>query len=179
LKTLLDLCGFFIFEKRQRRKMFMKKSVLCLVFSLLFLSMCSNAFAHFGMVIPSDSMVMPGESKIITLTTSFSHPMEVVGMEMGKPAQFGVVTGEKRHNLLGLLKETKVMGHKAWQGNYRINRPGVYIFYMEPTPYWEQAIRALCRERLPGDRHGRWKTGPLRRGGGGILQQRCQDGRAN
>jgi cobalt/nickel transport protein len=117
----------------------MKKSVLCLVFSLLFLSVNSNAFAHFGMVIPSDSMVMPGESKVIKIAISFSHPMEMVGMEMVKPAQFAVVTGEKRQNLLGLLKETKVMGHKAWQGNYKINRPGVYIFYMEPTPYWEPA----------------------------------------
>ena len=117
----------------------MKKSVLCLMFSLLFLGMYSNSFAHFGMVIPSDSIVMPGESKIITVTTSFSHPMEVVGMEMVKPAQFGVMTGERKQDLLGLLKESKVMGHKAWQVSYKVNRPGVYIFYMEPTPYWEPA----------------------------------------
>ena len=32
------------------------------------------AFAHFGMIIPSDSMVMQGEKKTVELALSFSHP---------------------------------------------------------------------------------------------------------
>ena len=31
------------------------------------------------------------------------------------------------------------MNHKAWTLKYKINRPSVYAFYMEPKPYWEPA----------------------------------------
>ena len=31
------------------------------------------------------------------------------------------------------------MDHAAWETDYQVNRPGVYMFYMEPTPYWEAA----------------------------------------
>jgi cobalt/nickel transport protein len=117
----------------------MKKSVYCVLAVFIFLGVYGRAFAHFGMVIPSDSMVMPGESKVIKVAISFSHPMEMVGMEMVRPARFGVVRGGKKEGLLGVLKGTKVMGHKAWQVNYKTKRPGIYIFYMEPTPYWEPA----------------------------------------
>jgi cobalt/nickel transport protein len=40
---------------------------------------------------------------------------------------------------MGSLEKTEVMGHTAWQASYAIKRPGVYIFYMEPEPYWEPA----------------------------------------
>ncbi|MBU4464193.1 MAG: DUF4198 domain-containing protein, partial [Proteobacteria bacterium] len=42
-----------------------------------------------------------------------------------------------KKDLLGNLKNIKVMGHSAWQVDYSINRPGIYMFYMEPKPYWE------------------------------------------
>jgi len=117
----------------------MKKSVFCIVLCLISLGMNGSAFGHFGMVIPSDSMVMPGESKTVKLTASFSHPMEVVGMEMERPAQFGVVTKGTKKSLIEAIKETRVMGHKAWIIAYQIKRPGVYTFYLEPIPYWEPA----------------------------------------
>jgi cobalt/nickel transport protein len=31
------------------------------------------------------------------------------------------------------------MEHAGWQTSYRVKRPGVYHFVMEPTPYWEPA----------------------------------------
>ena len=31
------------------------------------------------------------------------------------------------------------MGQPAWQSAYDIKRPGVYVFVMEPQPYWEPA----------------------------------------
>jgi cobalt/nickel transport protein len=106
--------------------------ILLVVFS-------GNASAHFGMVIPSDSMVMDPQNNLITVVCSFSHPMEVKGMTMEKPAAFGVMVDGKKSSLLNSLKPTKVMGHKAWTLQYRIKRPGVYQFYMEPKPYWEPA----------------------------------------
>ena len=117
----------------------MRKWFLGLVASLFVFGLNGIVFAHFGMVIPSDTMIMPGESKAVKVLCSFSHPMELVGMELVKPAQVGVMAGGKKNSLLSSLKETKVMGHKAWMLDYKVTRPGVYTFYMEPTPYWEPA----------------------------------------
>jgi cobalt/nickel transport protein len=91
------------------------------------------------MVIPSDTMVMQGDNKLVKVILSFSHPFEGMGMELVKPAAFGVVAGDKREGMLGDLIEAKVMGQPAWRASYRIKRPGVYVFYMEPAPYWEPA----------------------------------------
>lgn len=117
----------------------MKKIAICLVASLFLLILAGNAFAHFGMLIPSDSMVMQSDNRVINLKLSFSHPFEGEGMELVKPDRFGVMTAGKKKDLIGSLKETKVMGHRAWDTNYKINRPGVYTFYMEPKAYWEPA----------------------------------------
>ncbi|MFH1488322.1 MAG: DUF4198 domain-containing protein, partial [Pseudomonadota bacterium] len=95
--------------------------------------------AHFGMVIPSDSMIMQKERRKVLLTFSFSHPFEVVGMDLAKPADCAVVTAGKKSRLLEGLKETRVMDKRAWMTEYEIKRPGVYTFYMVPEPYWEPA----------------------------------------
>jgi cobalt/nickel transport protein len=99
----------------------------------------NTALAHFGMIIPSDSMVMQGEKKDVNIKLSFSHPFEGVGMDLVKPAVFGVLANGQKEDLLAALKETKVMDHQAWTADYAIKRPGVYMFYMEPKPYWEPA----------------------------------------
>lgn len=117
----------------------MKRTRICLVTGLFLSILAENAFAHFGMVIPSDTMVMQDENRVINITFSFSHPFEGEGMELVKPNKCDVVINAKKKDLLSSLKETKVMGHKAWTVNHKINRPGVYAFYMEPAPYWEPA----------------------------------------
>jgi len=98
-----------------------------------------QVFAHFGMVIPSDSMVMQEDTKNVRVTLSFSHPFEMVGMELEKPNGFDVIFDGEKTALLGTLKKTQVMGHTAWETDYPVKRPGVYIFSMEPVPYWEPA----------------------------------------
>ena len=103
------------------------------------LGLASMAHAHFGMVIPSDSMVMQGEDKTVKVEVSFSHPFEMVGMEMAKPAVFGVSANGEKQDLSGSLKEIDIMGQKAWEADYAVKRPGVYAFYAEPAPYWEPA----------------------------------------
>jgi cobalt/nickel transport protein len=113
-----------------------KKMVLATIL-LNFSILASQCLAHFGMIIPSDSMVMQGESKTVKLTLSFSHPFEGQGMDLVKPGAFGVQSNGKKENLVEILKETRVMEHAAWAASYRIKRPGVYMFYMEPKPYWE------------------------------------------
>lgn len=115
----------------------MKKWLMCLVIAFVLLIWHPHAFAHFGMIIPSDSMVMQDESKTVKVTLSFSHPFEGLGMELARPVQFGVLGRGWKRSLLSAIKQTKVMGQKAWMVDYEVKRPGVYTFYMEPAPYWE------------------------------------------
>jgi cobalt/nickel transport protein len=112
---------------------------------ILLLSCCfvllisGTAFAHFGMVIPSRATVTKQENATISLQLSFSHPMEMQGMPLVKPISFKVYTEGKAADLLATLKPAKVMRHDAWTAQYNIEKPGVYQFVMEPTPYWEPA----------------------------------------
>jgi len=105
------------------------------VLSFALFIMALPTAAQFGMVIPSDSMVMQEDNRKIDLTLSFSHPFEGQGMELVNPQ----VANGKTSNLLDKLQKTTVMGHTAWNVEYRVKRPGVYMFYMEPRAYWEPA----------------------------------------
>jgi cobalt/nickel transport protein len=115
------------------------RKILCVCLGLLWISFSSAVWAHFGMVIPSDTMVMPDDDRSVNIKLSFSHPMEGRGMELKKPAAFKAVRNGKETDLLDRLEETRVMGAKAWQIDYTLKRPGVYTFYMEPKPFWEPA----------------------------------------
>jgi cobalt/nickel transport protein len=138
-------CGFLRLVTRPtaqsgfKEEKIMKKSVFFLMPVLFVLGAHATAFAHFGMVIPSDSMIMQGDSKIVKLMLSFSHPFEIIGMDLVKPKVFAVTVDGKTWDLLDTLRKTKVMNHTAWEADFRIKRPGVYIFHMEPEPYWEPA----------------------------------------
>jgi len=116
----------------------MKKLIRFLVIALALVS-SDQALAHFGMLIPSDNMVMQDDNRTVNLQFSFSHPMEMVGMELVKPKAVNVVTGGQTDDFLDALKPVRVMDHSAWGLTYQIKRPGVYTFYMEPQPYWEPA----------------------------------------
>jgi cobalt/nickel transport protein len=115
----------------------MKLSFGCVFATLLVLT--SPAWAHFGMVIPSDNMVMQDENRTVSVQLSFSHPMEMVGMELVRPKVFGVYFDGQDQGLLEALKSVKVMDHQGWLAAYPVKRPGVYTFHMEPQPYWEPA----------------------------------------
>jgi cobalt/nickel transport protein len=84
-------------------------------------------------------MVMQDDSRTLTLTLSFSHPFEMVGMDLIKPKVFNVLAGGNQQDLLGSLEATRMMGSRGWKAAYAVKRPGVYMFYMEPEPYWEPA----------------------------------------
>lgn len=99
----------------------------------------SPALAHFGMVIPSSDIVMDKKDAALTLTLSFSHPMEMVGMPLAAPASFKVFADGEAVELKDALKPAQVMEHPAWTAGYEITKPGLYQFVMEPAPYWEPA----------------------------------------
>ena len=117
----------------------MSKRLLFVGIFFMTLFSANASLAHYGMLIPSDSMVMQQDKRTIDITLSFSHPFERVGMELVKPKAFQVFVGDKKQDLLQLLKATQVMGHSGWQAAFPVKRPGVYVFYMEPQPYWEPA----------------------------------------
>lgn len=117
----------------------MKKFFIFIIMSIIASFSAGAALAHFGMLIPSDSMVMQEDNRTINLKLSFSHPFEGEGMELVKPNAFGVMANGEKADLLETLTKTKVMGHTAWETSYTIKRPGVHMFYMEPKPYWEPA----------------------------------------
>ena len=119
---------------------FCKWTVLIVFLSLI---AAGPAWSHFGMLIPSDSMVMQDDSRTVTVTLSFSHPFEMVGMDLAKPKVFNVLVAGNKKDLLGSLEATRVLGHKAWRTSYQIKRPGICMFYMEPQPYWEPAEDAF------------------------------------
>ena len=113
-------------------------SVTCGAVAVIFV-LSAAAYAHFGMIIPSDSMVMQDESRKIELQLSFSHPFEMVGMDMDRPKVFGVFTNDKIQDLLTGLMPAEVIGAAGWRMEYALNRPGAYLFFVEPAPYWEPA----------------------------------------
>lgn len=118
----------------------MKKSLLSLgLIPALILAFSLPALAHFGMVIPSDQMVMQGENKTVHVNLMFWHPFEGQGMNLVKPDVFEVVAGGEKKDLLGALKEKKIGEYQAWETDYKVARPGLYVFHMQPKPYWEPA----------------------------------------
>ncbi len=118
-----------------------KRLTACVAVAVCLLG--APAFAHFGMLIPSKATVSKADPRTVDMQISFSHPMEVVGMDMAKPKAYGVVAGSSKEDLLGTLKPIQVMGKAAWASPYTLKKPGVYIFHMEPEPYWEPAEDAF------------------------------------
>ncbi len=122
-----------------------RKGIITALMVCLIIGWVAKASAHFGMIIPSDDIISQEDSKTITLNVMFSHPMEGQYMEMEKPKKFGVRIGKRNVDLLGTLKAKKGKGPGQtkyftwWQATYKIKRPGDYIFYVEPKPYWEPA----------------------------------------
>ncbi len=115
----------------------MKKIVFCMISLIIFIS--TSAFAHFQMIIPSTNIVTHKTGRKIKLNLIFTHPFEGHMMNMEKPEQFGVLIGGKKINLLNKLKLKMVKNFKTWVTTYKIKRPGDYVFYVAPKPYWEPA----------------------------------------
>jgi len=98
------------------------------------------SLAHFGMIIPSKDVIGKDDPREISLTLQFTHPFEGgPQMELLKPEKFGVVVEQKLTDLAGTLREKKVDGKSTWETTYKVARPGDYIFFMQPKPYWEPA----------------------------------------
>ena len=111
----------------------------CLAAVIAVMCFTAPAMAHFGMVIPSKSVIENKGEATINLELSFSHPMEGTGMPLVRPKAFQVFLDGHFEDLGASLQATKIMEHDAWTISHEIKKPGVYQFVMEPQPYWEPA----------------------------------------
>ena len=112
--------------------------------ALINLATVTPAYAHFQMLIPSDDMVSSPAERHLRLDIKFWHPFEGHGMSMDTPTRFGVHFDGKNIDLRKKLQPHQFLdaGGKNRDGfvaEYDITKPGDYIFYIEPKPYWEPA----------------------------------------
>ncbi|MDR2726453.1 MAG: DUF4198 domain-containing protein, partial [Deltaproteobacteria bacterium] len=113
------------------RKILFGLAAICLLAPAL------PAQAHFGMILPSEQVVLQAEHNTITLDLKFWHPFANIGLDLDKPRALYAMRRGERADLLPGLRECKERGHTAWQASYTLDRPGLYAFVLEPEPYWE------------------------------------------
>ena len=109
------------------------------VFALLFCLLPLAGGAHFQVILPSADIVGADDPRQISLELFFGHPFEGHGMVMDAPAEFGVMADGRKTALTQSLQQTTIRDHKAWMTKYDLRRPGDYLFFAEPAPYWEPA----------------------------------------
>lgn len=105
----------------------------------LTLACATPALAHYGMILPSDTMVMQQDPRDLTLRLGFAHPFERRGMELVIPKVFRLYGPKGEVDLLPGLQPADHLGAPGFAAAYRIAAPGLHVFYMEPQPYWEPA----------------------------------------
>jgi cobalt/nickel transport protein len=107
---------------------------------IVLLALPAGASAHFQELIPSTEIVDAQTGKTVELELTFTHPMERgPAMAMDRPAQFGVIGPDGKTDLSDALKAAEVDGKAAYTAAHDIGKPGDYVFYIEPAPYWEPA----------------------------------------
>jgi cobalt/nickel transport protein len=121
----------------------MKIHPMFVVRHLLFalsLAMPALSQAHFQELIPDSDLVTAQSGSRLSLALTFTHPMEGGPvMEMGQPVRFGVRGPDGDVDLKSALIPEKLDGKQRYRAEYRVRKPGDYIFYLEPAPYWEAA----------------------------------------
>lgn len=112
----------------------LKKILMTSLFLILF---GQPAFAHFGMIIPSRSMILNNREAGVTLDIAFAHPFSQAGMPMATPRSVFVASDGEKTDLA--LSPAKYLGEPAFTASYSVKKPGVYQFAVVPEPYYEPA----------------------------------------
>jgi cobalt/nickel transport protein len=117
-----------------------RKSGLSALVAAAVLSLPTLAHAHFQELLPASDILPDQGDRTVKLSIVFTHPMEGgPTMDMGQPVQFGVIAGGKKTDLKSALAPQTVDGKKAFGASYQVAAPGDYVFYLEPSPYYEPA----------------------------------------
>lgn len=105
------------------------------------------AMAHFMAVIPQSDHVTQKSGKKVSVEYKFMHPFEQTYMEMVKPQKAGILLKGKDRDVTGELQSVKYMGHQGWKLETELKRPGDYLFYVDPVPYFEPAEGKFIRHQ--------------------------------
>lgn len=97
------------------------------------------ALSHYGMIIPDDTMISQADGRSVGLTVGFAHPFELDGLFLDTPVAFSVTHEGTTTNEMDKLQSQMVMEDAGYTMDFALERPGTYIFVMEPQPYWEPA----------------------------------------
>ena len=141
LKNLINnkLCGGTIsFNKIPSKGVKMK------IKSLALMLLGVSAYAHFGMVVPSNSTVDDEKEANLQITYKFTHPFEGDMMNLALPNEAGVFVNGKKEAIKD-LKELKEDKFSYFTASYDVKEPGIYQFYMDPKPYFEPAEDKFIR----------------------------------
>lgn len=107
----------------------------------------ASLWAHFQVILPSHSIVETNKDASLSLKYEFTHPFERSLMHMAKPMAAGVNIDGENKDLLPSLQETKAMGLSLWKTTYTLTQPGMYQFYVDPTPYFEPSEGKFIRHQ--------------------------------
>jgi cobalt/nickel transport protein len=125
----------------------MRKALLSLS---AFFAMTVSSEAHFVVLKPSTDVV-EGNQRVIKLEAKFTHPMEGgPNMEFGIVDSGAVING-KRYRLRWkkiMIPALEGSSKKVpmYRTTFRIRRPGVYQFFVDPTPYFEPAEEKFIKQ---------------------------------
>ncbi len=119
------------------------------VISGIFLT-ASVAQAHFVLLKPNTDILEEGK-RIVCLKTWFTHPMEGGPNMDYHIIDSGVVINGKKYKLKWkeeLIPALKGSKKKVplYKTRFKIRRPGVYQFYVDPEPYFEPAEQKFIKQ---------------------------------
>jgi len=99
----------------------------------------NSLHAHFQVIKPAYDHINKENSKNVTIDYMFMHPFEQTYMEMEKPIKASLFLNGKEEDVSKKLTSHKNGDSTTWSLNYDFKRPGDYILYVEPKPYFEPA----------------------------------------
>ncbi len=111
--------------------------------AILTLGLVLAANAHFLTFLSSTDNVSDKKNTKVDFDISFMHPFEQTGMTMEQPKRF-LNSLDKSIPVI----ESKKLNYKSWKSSYDLKSPGVYKFFVQPQPYFEQA-EEKCISHVP------------------------------
>ncbi|WP_456426658.1 DUF4198 domain-containing protein [Desulfurobacterium sp.] len=116
-----------------------------------FISMTAAANAHFLLLKPNTDMIGEGQSRVLKIEAKFTHPMEGGPNMPFRIVDSGAVINGKKYRLHWkkiMIPAMKGSSKKVpmYETTFKIRRPGVYQFYVNPTPYYEPAEQKFIKQ---------------------------------
>ena len=106
-------------------------------FVVLVLFSHKNLFAHFQVIMPNKPVLSQNTGNVLRIDLAFMHPFEQKYMFMAKPEKVGVFVNGQKKDLSKYIVKRNYGRFQTWSLVYRVKRPGDYIFFVIPSPYFD------------------------------------------